>query len=172
MENNNQNDFLENLNKYWNIYKRIECESFERYQIKLNRDLKDKKIEFCDNEKNLDFKLLTDDEKEIYLETFDKNLRMASGIVNKQEYTSNAMFISKLERNELLLLKHLLLNQLKEIDLIFKTKHKINLRDYIAIKIKSNNQGLYILKEDEDDDDETIPFLKEDHVIPIKDSTI
>jgi len=169
MENNNQNDFLENLNKDWNIYKRIECESFERYQIKLDRDLKDKKIEFCDNEKNLDFKLLTDDEKEIYLETFDKNLRMASGIVNKQEYTSNAMFISKLERNELLLLKHLLLNQLKEIDLIFKTKHKINLRDYIAIKINSNDEGLYISNEY---DDEIIPFLKEDHVIPIKDSTI
>lgn len=153
-----KNDFLENLKNDWKAHQRIEAESFEIYIQEVHREIKNSKIEFCDNERDLDFKVLEEDEQELYLETFDKNLRMACGLVQKQEYISNAMFISKLQKNELLLLKYLLLNQLKEIDLILKMKEKLNLRDRLLCEDDFSNNT-------DEEDDFKLCFLNEEETI-------
>jgi hypothetical protein len=136
MDKIQKNHFPSRLDSDWHDHKTLELDSFNRYKANIDHELKGKKIEFCDEEKNLDFKVLENDEKELYLETFDKNLRMACGVIDKQEYTSNAMFMIKLCKHELLLLKHLLLNQLKEIDTILNMKDKLILRDEIIAENK------------------------------------
>ncbi len=146
MDKIEKNHFVANLVNDWHSKKIFENESFERFKIIVNHELKDKKIEFCDNEKNLDFKILEDDEKELYLETFDKNRRMACGLIKKQEYTSSPMFMSKLSKHDLLTLKHLLLTQLKEIDMLLNMNEKISIRDSILSRIDR-------VENDEEDDE-------------------
>ena len=154
MDKIEKNQFLINLNSDWHYHKNLELDSFNRFKENIDHQLKGKKIEFCDIEKNLDFKVLENDEKELYLETFDKNLRMACGLIRKQEYTSNAMFMTKLVKHELLLLKHLLLNQLKEIDLILNMKDKLKLRDEIIAEKK-------IEDDNDDNDDNALSWLND-----------
>ena len=155
-----RNRFILGLVRDWEDHKCLVNESVDRYKEQINHDLKDKKLEYCDNKKNLDFKVLKNDEKELYLDTFDRQLREACDLIKKQHYTSNAMFMSKLDTQELLLMKRLLLNQLKEIDMIIIMKARLESRDCILanrakreIEDDDNEIGWPGLHNDDDDDD-------------------
>jgi hypothetical protein len=137
-----KNHFVSNLVRDWHSAKNLENQSFERYTSKINNELRDKKIEFCDQERKLDYKVLEQEEQELYDDTYDRNLRMACGIIRKENYTSNAMFMHKLSKEDLLLLKHILLNQLKEIDLLMNMQNKLSLRDQILARVEKEENDI------------------------------